>query len=410
VKPPHSLFLSALLAAASCAPLGAQQPPQELTLASALDLAEKQNLDLVAERAQRAVALAGIETAGQRPNPTANFAALRDTPHESLFFDLPVEIGPKRKDRILLARQEQRMTETDVTALERQVRQNVRDAYFNLGHAQGVAAQQTEAVRVAERLHQIAEARFQTGDIPQLDVIQADLEAARAHASLDIAQQEEKVALSDLNALLNEPAATDWSLGGSFETMPPTLTLDDLQARAASSNVELAKLEQTQKVQQSQTALFKAERIPDLGLEAGLDFNSPGKGGFRYGPRGGVSMEMPLFSRNQGEIAGSQASEQALESQVMAAHRAVDAQVTSAYHDVEAQRNKVEAYRNTIVPSAERLEKMAEESYQAGAAPILTVLTAQQAMQQVQLEYLDGALAMHTAFSRLELAVGAPLD
>ncbi len=410
MKPCRSFLVPILLAVACGAPLGAQQPKQALTLASALDLAEKQNLDLVAERAQRAVALAGIETARERPNPTAFFSAARDTPHESLFFDEPVEIGPKRKDRIGLARQERAMTETDISALERQVRQNVRDAYFNLAHARGVTAEQAAAVSLAERLEQIAKARFETGDIPQLEVIQADLEAARARAGLEIAQEEEKIALGDLNALLDEPADTDWDLGGAFETMPPALALDELLARAASSNAQLEGFEQREKVQQSQTALLKAERIPNLGLEAGVDFNSPGKGGFREGARGQVSMELPLFSRNQGQIAASQASERALASQMMAAHRAVDVHVMSAYHDLEAQQNKVETYRATIIPSAQHLEEMAEESYRAGAAPILTVLTAQQAVQQVELEYLDSALAMHMAFSRLELAVGAPLD
>src|SRR5271170_5290801 len=101
-------FLSVFLAAAISSPICAQQAPQpasqpqRLTLAAALDLAEKQNLDLVAARAQRAVSLAGIRIAGERPNPTANFGATRDTPHESLFFDQPVELGPKRERRINL--------------------------------------------------------------------------------------------------------------------------------------------------------------------------------------------------------------------------------------------------------------------------------------------------------------------
>ena len=48
----------------------AQQPPR-LTLQEALDLADKQNLDLAAARRQRAVVLAGIRIAKERPNPTA---------------------------------------------------------------------------------------------------------------------------------------------------------------------------------------------------------------------------------------------------------------------------------------------------------------------------------------------------
>ncbi len=404
----HAFFLCTLLAAAICAPLGAQQPAPSLTLAAALDIAERQNLDLLAARAQRAVALAGVRIAGERPNPTANFSATRDEPHESVFLDQPLEIGPKRERRIEVARQERALTETDITAVERQVRQAVRGAYFGLAHARGVTAQQAGALKLAERLEQIAEDRFQAGDIPQLEVTQADLEAARARAGVAVAQQEEKVALSELNALLNEPATTDWDLGDAFAMLPPPMLLEDLLARADNSNPAIARASQQMKVQHSQTALLKAERIPDLGVEFGVDLNSPHD--FDVGPRGGVSMELPLFKRNQGEIAQSEASALALDGQLEAARRAANARVESAYFDLEARRTQVQLYRDTLIPTSDRLEEMTEESYRAGKANILTVLSAQRDAQQVQSEYLDSLLAAQAAFGQLEETVGAPLD
>jgi cobalt-zinc-cadmium efflux system outer membrane protein len=397
---------AALVPHASCA----QGTPQRLTLASALDLASRQNLDLAAARAQRAVALAGVRVAGERPNPTASFGTLRDTPHESLFFDQPVEIGPKRKDRIELARQEGTLTETDISALERQVRHSVRDAYFALAHARATTAQRSDALKLAERLHEIAQARFNAGDIPQLEVTQAELEAARARADVEVARQEEKVALSDLNALLNKPAATPWDLGDALVTLPPPLALDDLLSRAGASNAEIARIHQEEKVQESQTALLKAERIPNLGLEFGTDFNSPGRDGFRVGPRGQVSMELPIFRRNQGEIAQSEANQIALGGLLTAARRAADARAESAYVDLEARRTQVQLYRDTLLPASRQLEEMAEESYRAGKANILTVLGAQHDVQQVERDYLGSLLAVQSAFAQLEEAVGAPLD
>ena len=71
------LSLSMLVGLVMFSPASAQQtrqPPQKLTLADAMDLAEKQNLDLAAARAQRAVAEAGVRAAGERPNPTLSSA------------------------------------------------------------------------------------------------------------------------------------------------------------------------------------------------------------------------------------------------------------------------------------------------------------------------------------------------
>ncbi len=405
-------FLASITLASGIAlpALAQQTPAQRLTLASAFDLAEKQNLDLTAARAQRAVAQAGVRIAGQRPNPTANFGVLRDTPHESLFFDQPLELGSKRSQRIELARQESALTETDITALERQVRSNVRNAYFSLAFARGATAQKAEALKLAQRLHEIAEARFQAGDIPELEVTQAELEVDRADADLQVAQQEEKVALSDLNTLLNEPSIQDWDLGDAFSLLPPPLKLDELLASAGASNAEIARINQEQKVQQTQTALLKAERTPNLGLEFGVDFNSPGPDGFREGPRGQLSMELPLFSRNQGEIAQSLASQNALRVELAAMRRATDAKVESSYFDLEARRAEVQLYHDKILPSSKRLEQMSEDSYRAGKANILTVLGAQRDVQQVEESYLASLLAVQSAFAQLEEAVGAPLD
>lgn len=406
-----NIFAALILAPGVATPVLAQQSPaQKLTLAAALDLAEKQNLDLIATRAQRAVAQAGVRAAGERPNPTAFFGAARDTPHESLFFDQPLELSSKRSDRIQLAKAEGQVTEAEIAALDLQIRHSVHDAFFDLAFARGSTAQSSDTLKLAQRLSDIAQQRFQAGDIPELEVTQANLEVARADADFQVARQEEKVALSDLNALLNEPPTTDWDLGDPFATLPPLLSLDDLLARAGASNAEIAHINQEAKVQQAQTSLLKAERIPNIGIEFGVDFNSPGVGGYREGPRGQISMELPLFTRNQGEIAQSQATQQALADQLSATRRATDAKVESSYFDLEARRVEVQLYHDKILPSSKQLEQMSEESYRAGKANILTVLGTQRDVQQAERDYLSSLLAVQSAFAQLEEAVGVPLE
>src|SRR5438552_2669924 len=73
---------------------------QPLDLKTALAEADAHNLELRATLQQRAMALAGISTARQTPNPTVTFGALRDVPHESVTIDQPIELGGKRGNRI----------------------------------------------------------------------------------------------------------------------------------------------------------------------------------------------------------------------------------------------------------------------------------------------------------------------
>ena len=371
-------------------------------------MALRQNLDLSAARLQRAVSAAGIGIASERPNPSASFSASRDTPHESVTLGQPFEIAGQRGQRLEVARQQIGLTEMDITVLERQVRQQARDAYFDAAQALGVTAQKQRAMQLTQQLQGIAQARFNAGDIPELEVLQASLEVARADAEWKVSQQEEKVAFSKFNALVNETPDTSWDLSGQFETLPVEESLNDLTSRASAANPELLHLSQELKVEQSKLKLLHAERIPDLNLEFGLDLNSPGD--YNVAPRGQVSMDLPLFSRNQGEIAESLAKQRLLEGNAAAKRRGVSGEVEAAYYEVVARRAEVQLYRETLLPAGRRLEGMAQDSYSAGKTRIMSALDAQRNVQQLESDYLERVLALQKAFSALEEAVGAPLD
>jgi cobalt-zinc-cadmium efflux system outer membrane protein len=398
------MFFALLLGIGTAYP---QQLPR-LTVQEALDLADKQNLDLAAARRRRAVGLAGIRIARQRPNPSASVAALRDEPHEALFFDQPVEIGGKRGRRIDIAQQEGALTELEIAALARQVRRSTREAYYAVAYARAESERLARIVGVAKRLAQIAEDRFKTGDVAQLEVIQTGLEVSRAEADLQVARQREKVSMSQLNALLNESASKAWELAGTLEDNTPTPRLDDLISRAYQSNPDLQHLGGEKKVEESHRSLLKAERIPDLNLEAGVDFNSPND--FRYGPRGQISIGLPLFARNQGEIAQSLANERVLEAEAAATERSVSARVEAGFYDLEAQRTQVQLYRDRLLPVARQLQSMAEESYRAGKTSILTAIEAQQAVQSVESSYLQSLEQLQDLYAGMEETVGGAVD
>jgi outer membrane protein TolC len=162
------------------------------------------------------------------------------------------------------------------------------------------------------------------------------------------------------------------------------------------------------KVEESRRSLLKAERIPNLDLEAGVDFNAPKD--FRYGPRGQISIGLPLFTRNQGEIAQSLANERVLEAETAATERSVSARVEAGFYDLEAQRTQVQLYRDRLLPVAHQLESMAEESYRAGKTGILTAIQAQQAVQSVESSYLQSLEQLQGFYAGLEETVGGAVD
>ena len=121
-------------------------------------------------------------------------------------------------------------------------------------------------------------------------------------------------------------------------------------------------------------------------------------------------MAVPLFSRNQGEIAQSEASERFLDADLLATQRAVNGRVEQAYYALSAQQTQVNLFRTTVLPSGRQVESLAEESYRAGKASLLSVLDAQSNVQQIERAYLDSLFSLQSAFAQLEQIVGESLD
>lgn len=184
--------------------------------------------------------------------------------------------------------------------------------------------------------------------------------------------------------------------------------MNDLIARARQFNPEIQLLGQERKVEESRRALLKSERVPNLAVQVGSDLNAPPD--FRAGPRGALAMELPLFSRNQGQITQSLATEQVLTAESEAMARAVAARLEASYFDIRAQQTQVELYSVKLLPLARQVEGLAEESYRTGKTSILSVVQAQQNVQEVERNYLESVFALQSMFAGLEEAVGGPID
>ena len=392
---------------ALCCRLPAQQGPARWTLEDVLAFADQHNLDLAAARARKAAAIAGVTIAGERPNPTVIYGRLRDVPHQNVLLDQPFEVGLKRSKRIEVARGEETMNDLDTEALARQVRHKVRDAFYNVLLARAHSQQANEALKLTQRLQQIANDRFSVGDVPQLEVLQAQLEVSRAEVDYKVLVQQEKTARSQLAALLNLPEASLSELEGAITDLPLLPDATDLMQRARASNTDIQRTMQQRTIENSRLSLFKWQRVPNLDLQGGVDLDAPPD--FQIGGRAQVAITLPIFSRNQGEIAQSNANLHVLDLSLAASRRTVDGTVEAAYLDAAAKRSQAELYRDNLVPATINLENMTEESYRAGKSNVLVVIDAQRRTNDLQRAYLDSLFSFQAAFSNLEEIVGVSL-
>jgi cobalt-zinc-cadmium efflux system outer membrane protein len=377
-------------------------------LKTALALAETDNLELRAARQQRAITLAGLKIAGAIPNPIISFSAARDTPHESIVWDQPIELGGKRGKRLTVAREEQKATEIDIAALSRQIRQRTREAFYRGLWSRAQSEQAKAALDLATHIRDTVQLRFEAGDVAQLEVIQAEVELARIEADYEVAVQAQKIADAQLAALVNRPLDAPWDLQGRLGDVPGPQSLPGLTDAALRSNSGVQRTTQELQLEQRRLALAKSQRIPNLDLQAGVDLNSPNE--FNAGPRGQIGIALPLFYRGQGEVAQSSARLEFLRLSLQAQKTDASAQVAASYFDYGAKAHQAEQYGQKIVPQSVRLEEMAEDSYRSGRSSLLILIDAQRKLNETRKAYVDTLFAVQSSFAALEAVVGEPLD
>jgi cobalt-zinc-cadmium efflux system outer membrane protein len=382
--------------------------PPPLTFQAALDLALQNNAGLAAAKRAKAVREAAIISAKQLPNPEFSFEITRDTPHETVGFGLPFELGGKRARRIDLAREEQSLADLEVRGALQSLRGELRRSFYGLLAAEERVRLADEVAAIARRVRETAQARFDEGVAPRLDVLEAELGLARASADLELERSNRTGAAAALNAVLNRPPGQPVAVSGDISSGPPPLDAARAWVLAAAANIEIVALHREIAIEGRRAGLLRAERIPTPVLQGGAVLNAPGE--FNSGAFAGLSVDIPLFSRNQGEIAQSTATTRQLEARLEAALRSVESLVFGATAKLDTLRRQVAAYAKTLVPTAISIESLAEESYKLGRTPLLTVLEAQRTLRDVRREYLQALADFQSAVAELEEIIGEPIQ
>jgi cobalt-zinc-cadmium efflux system outer membrane protein len=384
----------------------AAQSPSKLSLNDAMARAIEANRTLLAARTARAIDVAGIQAARQRPNPEVSFENERETPHWAFTGTVPLETSGKRQRRIDVANATLAVTEAETARITADVRADVRRAYYQVvGAVRRVAiAQELEAIQ--SRARDAAQDRFQTGAAPRLEPLQASLALAQAQNEVAAARGDLNAARAVLNALLAYPLDAAPTLADTLLTgQLPTAEAATQQVQAA--NAELQVLQRRIDEERARVALAKAMRRPDPSVTATLTYDAPGE--FVYGWRAGAAVALPIFTTGRPEIAVAEATLARTVADRDARVAQITGAVSAALARATAARQTVERYETEILPASLQVEQMADESYRSGQTGLPAYLQTLQAAREIRQRALQAGLDYQLALADLERAMGTPL-
>jgi len=384
----------------------AQGAAGSLTLQVAIDRAMTANATIAAARLRGPINLANLAVARERLNPEGSFELEKETPKEAYGVAVPFELGGKRARRIDVAEATIRAGDAELAATVAQVRNDVRRAYFGEVVAEERLLILREQRDISLRARDTAQARFDAGDAPRLEVMQAQLAQAAAENEATAAEGTAAAARATLNALIAQPLDTPATLTTTVDAVAP------LEAQAAlmlaqTASTELLSLDRQIEAQRARIQLAQALRVPDLTPTFTLTHRAEPE--FTYGWRAGAAVTLPLFTTHRAGVLVEQTTLEQLTAQRQATLVRIQGEVTAASQRAQAQRELFVRYRDQIIPQAQQVEQLAQDAYQLGQTGIAALLQALQATRDVRLRSLDAIDQFQTALADLERAIGAPL-
>jgi cobalt-zinc-cadmium efflux system outer membrane protein len=368
-----------------------------LTIDQAVRDALDHNPSLSAERYNVTVADAAIRTASLRPNPVLTVNALRTdhtifanniSPNEGIVRTDVILEGPgKRARRIEQASLAKAVTALLVQDTTRQLVLAVQHAFVDVQVARMNLTLAQENLGTWRNVVQINTDRVRTGDLAAVELDRSRLAALDFENDVREQQTTLQVARSTLNTLLGrDPTGDLVDVAGDLRKDDAAIDYETLRRLAMAQRPDLQAATQDQARSAADVRAQLANGRIDYTVSGEYHRQqAPGISGNVYGVY--VSVPLPLFNRNQGEIARARAqqSQAAVRTTAVAAGIAND--VTTAFAQYTGARDTVAAIETQMLARARDVRTTTEYSYRRGEASFVELLDAVRAFNDTIQDY-----------------------
>lgn len=420
----RSYLLAALFGATilNCAPAAAE------TLRDALTLAYQTNPTIRAERARLkatretkaqawANALPQISASGSYSNidstQTSTFTGTSqtiDTKLDTLTAGVNAEqvvfAGFRNYNAIKQAGARVRAGGAQLIATEQQVLNDVAAAYFNVQRNMAIFQLNERNIKVLERQLEMAQTRFDVGEITRTDVAQAEARLSNARAELSRAQSNLAIARADYAQLVGQ-SPTDLE---PVETLPETPeNLDAALNFAQTYAPSVIAAREQMEVSRRQVSIARGSLAPSVSLTAGYQYAEEPSTfidtdeQFAFGARATI----PLFSggANYSRIREAKALYARDRSRALEAERRAQALTTAAWQRLSAAQAIIVSAQASVDANKLALDGVTQEAL-VGTRTTLDVLDAEQELLVAEVQLVNAQRDAQAASFALLAAIG----
>ncbi|MBU2123012.1 MAG: TolC family protein [Gammaproteobacteria bacterium] len=381
---------------------------EPLSLAKAIELALEGNPEVAAAKRQWEATEGQVLQGRSRPNPELAYS-LEDTRSktrtQSWQLNLPVELGGKRAARTKAAEKSREQAQAQLAELQATVRANVAAAYFDVLTAQERWVLARDSAALAKSSTDTVSKRVAAGKVSPVEESKARVAEAGVRVELAQAASEQRNALSRLFALLGRIDAPYTVLEGKAENLPSVPSLVDLQPLISSSpGVVLARIEVDRR--KALTDLEQSKRVPDVTVSVGMQRSNETQ---RNVLLFGVSLPLPVFDRNQGNLLEALKLEDKARDELQAATVRLHSEVAQARERLSTITAEVQSLQQEVLPGAKSAYDAATIGFENGKFNFLEVLDAQRTYFTAKSQYLKALGEAHRAAADIDRLLGASM-
>jgi len=402
------------------------QGPVKITLDDAIQLALKHNHALLAAQTTILQSQALEVQANLRPNPTfftdweylplgspasqnprlysgqPTSQYLHDTTEADMGMSYLFERGKKRQHRLQAVQDVTAQTRSLVADNERTLTFNVASQFISVQLAESTLELATLDVKSFQKTTDISEYQYKIGGMSEGDFLAIKLQLLQYQTDYEQAVLAKDTALDDLRNMLGyESVPADYDVAGPFDYQPLKANLEDLRLKALQNRPDLRASQQGVTAATSQWELQKAEGKQDVTVSA----NYSHVNGINAASWS-VNVPIPVFNRNQGNIAQTRFAITQSQELEKGASDQVLTDVHDAYVTLHENDTIVVLYRSGYLDAAVRAREIEKFAYEHGGASLLDWLNAERTYRVTELAYRQALASYLTALEQLREAVG----
>lgn len=363
---------------------------------------------LTAARLSIAEAQGRLLGSGRLSNPEAGASFTHDRRFDEgtvgLSFDQKFPLTSRLRLEKILSKQLVTAAELEVLDMERKLIAEAQSLAIKLVSLEQQGILRKQQTELAQKLSKFAVDRAAAGELSPLDAAQAQVDSQRLLLEGRKIETERISILGELRPKLGLSPEDTLGITGSLPamTLPAKSSwqqradyqLSRLTEDAARTEIELAKSRKWDDL--TAGVMWEGERMEDApnGLE---------RTGF-FGLR--LSLPLPFWNRNEGEIAEKTATSQRAALETKALHSLIANEAQSARNEMTAFASLARETKEKLLPLVIEQTGKLEKAYETGQTDLLTVLRAREQRLQLEAAVLEATRDFHLARIRYETALG----